>query len=70
MHRPRIVTNDERRFLRFGGVEVERAPGLAPGKGGVAIRRLDGFGIARFGFGVTAGIRTRIFWFTARNSDS
>ena len=49
---------------------MERAPGLAPGKGGFAIRRLDGFGIARFGFGVTAGIRTRIFWFTARNSGS
>jgi hypothetical protein len=28
--------------------KVERAPGLAPGKSGFAIRRLDGFGIARF----------------------
>lgn len=42
---------------------------FAPGKGGFAIRRLDDFGIARID-GVTAGIRTRIFWFTARNSDS
>ena len=50
--------------------KVERAPGLAPGKSGIAIRRLDDFGIARFLVGVTAGIRTRIFWFTARNSDS
>jgi hypothetical protein len=50
--------------------EMERAPGLAPGKGGFAIRRLDSFGIARFCDGVTAGIRTWIFWFTARNSDS
>jgi hypothetical protein len=27
--------------------EMERAPGLAPGKSGVAIRGLDDFGIAR-----------------------
>jgi len=50
LHRSRIVTNDERRYLRFGGVadpEVERAPGLAPGKSGFASRRLDDFGIAR-----------------------
>ena len=56
-------------LLLDDGPEVERAPGLAPGKGGFAIRRLDDFGIARID-GVTAGIRTRIFWFTARNSDS
>jgi hypothetical protein len=30
--------------------EMERAPGLAPGKSGIAIRRLDGFGIARVWF--------------------
>jgi hypothetical protein len=51
LHRSRIVTNDERRNLRFGGVaglEMERAPGLAPGKSGFASRRLDDFGIARF----------------------
>lgn len=47
LHRSCIVTNDERRYLRFGGVEMERAPGLAPGKSGFAIRRLDDFGIAR-----------------------
>jgi hypothetical protein len=34
-------------LLLDDGPEVERAPGLAPGKGGFAIRRLDGFGIAR-----------------------
>jgi hypothetical protein len=28
-------------------LEMERAPGLAPGKSGVAIRCLDDFGIAR-----------------------
>ena len=57
-------------LLLDDGPEVERAPGLAPGKGGFAVRRLDDFGIARVVKGVTAGIRTRIFWFTARNSDS
>ena len=28
-------------------LEMERAPGLAPGKSGVAIRRFDDFSIAR-----------------------
>ena len=56
-------------MLLDDGPEMERAPGLAPGKSRFAIRRLDDFGIARID-GVTAGIRTRIFWFTARNSDS
>ena len=34
-------------LLLNDGPEVERAPGLAPGKSGFAIRRLDDFGIAR-----------------------
>ena len=35
-------------LLLDDGPEMERAPGLAPSKSGFAIRRLDGFGIARF----------------------
>ena len=34
-------------LLLDDGPEMERAPGLAPGKSGFAIRRLDDFGIAR-----------------------
>ena len=34
-------------LLLDDGPEMERAPGLAPGKGGFASRRLDDFGIAR-----------------------
>ena len=35
-------------LLLDDGPEMERAPGLAPGKSGFASRRLDDFGIARF----------------------
>ena len=38
-------------LLLNDGPEMERAPGLAPGKSGFAIRRLDGFGIARVKWG-------------------
>ena len=34
-------------LLLDDGPEMERAPGLAPGKSGFASRRLDDFGIAR-----------------------
>ena len=34
-------------LLLDDGPEMERAPGLAPGKSGFAIRRLDDCGIAR-----------------------
>ena len=125
LHRSRIVTNDERRSLRFGGVvemvghlgaapsispirtariavflmpdevveprgvaprsaqcecavlllndgpeTMDAHPGLAPGN---SVLQTDGsttLPCARCCDGVTAGIRTRIFWFTARNSDS
>lgn len=35
-------------LLLDDGPEMERAPGLEPGKSGFASRRLDDFGIARF----------------------
>ena len=39
-------------LLLDDGPEMERAPGLAPGKSGFASRRLDDFGIREcFGFG-------------------
>lgn len=31
MHRPLIITNDVRRSLRFGGIEMVGPPGYAPG---------------------------------------
>jgi hypothetical protein len=49
---------------------MERAPGLAPGKSGFAIRRLDDFGIARIENGETNGIRTRTTAFTEPDADS
>ena len=48
--------------------KLERAPGLAPGKDGFAIRRLDGFGIARVKSGETNGICTRTAAFTEPNA--
>lgn len=50
LHRSLADTSGVRRYQRFGGVntfKLERAPGLAPGKSGFAIRRLDDFSIAR-----------------------
>ena len=51
-------------MLLDDGPEMERAPGLAPGKSGFASRRLDDFGIARVKVGETNGIRTRTTAFT------
>ena len=31
LHRPRAVTNGERRYLRLGGMKMDAHPGLAPG---------------------------------------
>ena len=56
-------------LLLNDGPEVDARPGLAPGN---SVLQTDGsttLPCARCD-GVTAGIRTRIFWFTARNSDS
>lgn len=38
-------------LLSYGSglVEMERVPGLAPGKNGFAVRRFDDFGITRMG---------------------
>jgi hypothetical protein len=57
-------------LLSNDGPEMERAPGLAPGKSGFAIRRLDGFGIARMENGETNGTRTRTTAFTEPDADS
>lgn len=47
-----------------GVSKLERAPGLAPGKSGFAIRRFVCFGIARMKGGETSGIHTRTTAFT------
>lgn len=70
MHRPLPVTDGVRRSLRFGGMEMDARPGLAPG---ISVLRTDGsttLPCARLPNGVAAGICTRTFWFTARDSDS
>ena len=70
MHRPLHVTDGVHRCLRFGGIEMDARPGLAPGN---SVLQTDGsttLPCARFVSGVAAGICTRIFWFTARDSDS
>ena len=57
-------------LLLDDGPEMDAHPGLAPGN---SVLQTDGsttLPCARILSGVTAGIRTRIFWFTARNSDS
>ena len=57
-------------LLLDDGPEMDAHPGLAPDN---SVLQTDGsttLPCARFLNGVTAGIRTRIFWFTARNSDS
>ena len=51
-------------LLLDDGPEMERAPGLAPGKSGFAIRRLDDCGIARIESGEANGICTRTTAFT------
>lgn len=46
-------------WLSYKALLVERNPGLAPGKNGFAIRRLDAFGMSRVENGETSGICTR-----------
>ena len=56
-------------LLLDDGPEMERAPGLAPGKSGFASRRLDDFGIARvLRDGETDGCCPRSTIFTGSNA--